>query len=417
MRPHLRDPEQARFWFAGTAGDRRGPQRELALLLAFRVSRSIAAGVITLAFPYLILNQYHYGPLTLGLLYTAAAVATAIFGLLVGFLADIWGRKRSLLLVAVALPVSSAIVFLARGLPWLFMAAVIGGYSATGSLMGGGVGGAAQPIQSAVIASLTVSRERTFFFSIFTFASGIFAALGSLGARLFSTRSDFLAATLVGAVGLLALGPMRVPEFKEQWRRLRSAKIIGQFSLTGMLNGFSQGLITPFLIPFFVLVYHLPKERMALYAFLAGTVGSFALLTAPLLDRKLGFVRAIAITRGLGALLVALLPVSHWLRLAFAIYILIPALRVAALPAQQRALTDMVDPAETGRALGVNQVMRLGASSGAVALTGYLFAETDFAIPFFLYAAIMLGNIVLYFRFFGRAKEQFASPPSADEEH
>ena len=392
-------------------------RRELALLMVFRVLRSIAAGLITLAFPYLVLNRYRYSPLTLGLLYTAAAVGTAIFGLLVGFLADGWGRKRSLLLVGAVLPISSAIVFLTGSLPWLYAAAVIGGYSATGSLMGGGVGGAAQPIQSAVIASLTESRERTLYFSIFTFVSGIFAAFGSLAARLFSTRSDFLVATLVGAIGLVVLVPMSVPEFKGQWRRLRGARTIGQFSVTGLLNGFSQGLITPFLIPFFVLVYQLPKERMALYSFIAGTVGAFALLTAPVLDRKLGFVRAIAVTRGLGALLVALLPIWHWLRLALAIYITIPALRVAALPAQQRALTDMVDPAETGRALGVNQVTRLGASSGAVTLTGYLFSESAFAIPFFLYAAIMLGNILLYFRFFGRAKEQFAHRTCAEDEH
>jgi len=76
------------------------------------------------------------------------------------------------------------------------------------------------------------------------------------------------------------------------------------------------------------------------------------------------------------------------------------------LPTQQRALTDMVQSDETGRALGFNQVMRLGASSGAVALTGYLFEETDFAMPFELYAAVMVANIFLYFRFFGHHEQR-----------
>lgn len=380
--------------------------RHLVYLLLFRVSRSIAAGMITLAFPYLVLNKYHYGSLTLGLLYTAAAVATAVAGLLVGFLADLWGRKRSLWFVGLMLPVSSAIVLGTHHLAWLFAAAVLGGYSATGSLIGGGVGGAAQPVQTAILASLAESHQRTSYFSVFSFLGGVCAAGGSLAARLFTTRDVFAAATAVAFAGLVFLIPLRLPEPAGELRRMKSARVIGQFSVTGILNGFSQGLIMPFLIPFFVLVYHLPKDRMAVYSFASGVLGAVALLTAPKLDHWLGFVRAIAWTRGLGAAMIALLPLWHHLPLALAIYLLIPALRVAALPTQQRALTDMVHAEETGRALGFNQVMRLGASSGAVALTGYLFEETDFAMPFELYAAIMVANIFLYFRFFGHHQQR-----------
>jgi predicted MFS family arabinose efflux permease len=378
-------------------------KRELILLALFRASRSLAAGMIALAFPYFVLMHAHRSALSLGLIYTAASIATAVLGLAVGFLADSWGRRKSLVLVAVTLPVSSAIVYLSHGILPLFVAAVLGGYSATGSLMGGGVGGAAQPIQSAIIASLTRSRERTFYFSLFTFLSGVLAAAGALAARFFTARDAFAAATLIAAVGLLFLLPLRMPEFSGRPREFKSLRTIGQFSLTGMLNGFSQGLITPFLIPFFVLVYKLPESRMSIYGFIAGTLGSFAILSAPLLDRAFGFVRSIAVTRGLGAFLLVLLPLSHHLWAALTIYVLTPALRVAALPAQQRALTDMVTPAETGRALGLNQVTRLGASSGAVALTGFLFSESEIALPFFIYAGIMAVNIGLYFKFFSRS--------------
>jgi len=357
--------------------------------------------MIALAFPYLVLRNYHRSAFSLGLLYTAASISTALFGLGVGFLADRWGRKKSLVLVAITLPASTAIVYVFHGMLPLFIAAALGGYSATGSLMGGGVGGAGQPIQSAIIASLTPSHSRTFYFSLFTFLSGVLAAVGALMARLFSPQGAFVVATAIATVGLLFLLPLHVPEFSGTPRQMKSLRIIGQFSITGMLNGFSQGLITPFLIPFFVLVYKLPKNQMATYGFIAGTLGSAALLSAPLLDRAFGFVRSIAVTRGLGAFLLVLLPLSHHLAVALAIYVMTPALRVAALPAQQRALTDMVSPGETGRALGLNQVTRLGASSGAVALTGFLFSESEIALPFFIYAALMAANIGLYFKFFG----------------
>ncbi|MCC6870699.1 MAG: MFS transporter [Burkholderiales bacterium] len=382
--------------------------RQLLLLFAFRILRSVAAGMITIAFPYLVLRDLALSPLTLGVIYTSAAIGTALFGFTTGVLADVWGRRRTLLLVAIVLPASSLLVYLHQDLPWLIVAATLGGYSATGSLMGGGVGGAAQPIQTAIVASLLGSDRRTFFFSLFTFVAGMFAALGALAAREVSSRDAFLAATVLSGASVLLVLPLSIPEVNGDLRRLPSRKVIGQFSLTGMLNGFSQGLVTPFLIPFFMLVYGVPKETMGSYGFWAGAVASVVLLGAPMLDRQFGFVRAIALTRGLGALLVAALPLFHAVNVALAIYLLIPALRVAALPAQQRALTDMVDSDETGRALGVNQMLRLAASSVAVLLTGYLFSLQDFKVPFFLYAAIMLANIYLYFRFFGKAREQFA---------
>lgn len=381
----------------------------LSLLFAFRVCRSVAAGLITIAFPYLVLQELRLGALTLGLIYTSAAIGTAAFGLLVGVLTDVWGRRRTLLLVASVLPVSALIVWFNESTPALFVAATLGGFSATGSLMGGGVGGAAQPIQTAIVASLLGSKRRTFYFSLFTFAGGLFSALGALSARLVTTHGTFLAAAVLSGVSVVLVWPLSVPEIRGDVRRLKSRKVIGQFSFTGMLNGFSQGLVTPFFIPFFLLVYGVPKESMSGYGFFAGALASLALLTAPLLDKKLGFVWAVALTRGLGALLVAALPLFHALGPALAIYLMVPSLRVAALPTQQRALTDMVDSDETGRALGINQVLRLASSSLAVLLTGYLFSKGDYRVPFFLYGAVMLANVFLYFRFFGKAPERHAS--------
>jgi MFS family permease len=374
--------------------------RQLTLLILFRTSRSIAAGMIMLAFPYLVLNLLHYGPVKLGLIYSVAAVATAMLGLLFGFLADTWGRKRTLVVVGTLLPLSSALVYFSYHLAALFLAGILGGYSATGSLMGGGVGGAAQPIQSAIIADLSTLENRTRYFSVLTFLSGIFAALGAPLVKFFAMSDIFLVATFVSLAGLGFLWPLRASNVRGDPRRLESRRAIGKFTITGMLNGFSQGLIVPFLIPFFVIVFHVPRSRMAVYAFWSGTLAAVGILAAPWLERRLGFLRSMVITRGAGAALLLLLPFMHYLVLALAIYILTPALRIMALPVQQTALTEMVGQEETGRALGINQVARLAASSGAIALTGILFGAAEIAAPFFLYAGLMAANLTLYVRFF-----------------
>ena len=373
---------------------------QLLLFVLFRMSRSVAAGMITIAFPYFVLTYRHYSPLQLGLLYTSAALATAALGLLFGFLTDAWGRVKTLFLVGLLLPVSSTIVYFSHGLFPLFIATTLGGYSATGSLMEGGVGGAAQPIQTAVITGLTTSDNRTYWFSILTFLSGMFGALGALLAKRAGVLDVFLYATIISGGGLVFLAFIRTADVRGNLRRLHSKMVIGKFTITGMLNGFTQGLVVPFLIPFFVIVYHVPKSEMAVYAFASGSLAAVALLAAPRLEQTLGFVKSIGLTRGIGTALLLLLPFCHVYTLALAVYLVTPALRVMALPVQRTAFTEMVKPDELGRALGINQVARLGASSGGITLTGYLFNISEIAAPFCIYAVVMAANIYLYFRFF-----------------
>ena len=377
---------------------------QLILLALFRMSRSIAAGMITVAFPYLVLTYRHYSPLQLGLLYTSAAISTAVLGLLFGFLTDSWGRTKTLLLVGLLLPVSSAIVIFSSRMPALFIATSLGGYSATGSLMTGGIGGAAQPIQNAVITDLTTPANRTSYFSILTFLSGMFGAFGALLAKHAGVLDVFLYATIISGGGLVFLAFIKTAAVRGNLRRLHSKVVIGKFTVTGILNGFTQGLVVPFLIPFFVIVYHVPKSEMAVYAFASGALAAFALLTAPRLEQTWGFVKSIGVTRSIGTALLLLLPFCHVYAIAMAVYLVTPALRVMAVPVQRTALTEMVKQDELGRALGINQVARLGASSGGITLTGYLFNISEIAAPFCIYAVAMAANIYLYFRFFHRGR-------------
>jgi predicted MFS family arabinose efflux permease len=154
---------------------------------------------------------------------------------------------------------------------------------------------------------------------------------------------------------------------------------------------------------------------MATYTSVATVLGAVSLLAAPLLEKRLGFVRSIAFTRALGTVLLVVMAVWHNLDLALVIYALTPALRIAALPAQQTAITSRVHADDVGRALAVNQVARVSASSGAILCTGYLFDLSAVEAPFFIYAAVMAANIFLYFRFFPARELSPALPGDSGE--
>ncbi len=379
-------------------------RRQRAFLACYLSARSAAAGMISLAFPFLVLNDLHHSALTLGAIYAAACAAAAGQGLLIGVLSDVWSRTKTLWLAAVILPLSAVIVCFSTSLWALFLAAILGGYSATGSLMGGGVGGAAQPIQNAILTDLSASENRTKFFSWFMFLSGVAAAAGTLLTRLVSVRGAFWAAALISGAGMLFLVPLCLPLPGGRLGRLKNGRVLGQFSVTGALNGLSQGLITPFLVPFFILVFHVSAKRMSVYGFVSGSLGALAILAGPALGRRLGFVRSIAWTRGLGAVLLMLMPLIRVLPFDLLVYFLTPTLRVAAVPVQKNAMAGMVDRAELGRVFGWNQVSRLAASAGAIFFTGAMFGLADIGFPFYCYGAIMAINIGLYFRFFGAAE-------------
>ncbi len=386
------------------------------LIIAFlRVTRSVAAGMINVAFPYYILTTLHFSAFIIGIIYVAAAIATAILGFLFGITTDVWGKRRTLIITGILLPLSALMVYLSTSLWLIIPGAMIGGYSATGSLAGGGIGGAMQPIQNVVLANLTSNEKRTKYFSTFTFLSGVTAAIGALFVKLFDVREIFMLAAIISFLGIPGMWFIKVSEVKGKIHQLKTKATIGKFTLTGMLNGFSQGLTVPFLIPFFVLVYHLPKSEISGYAFISGVLGSFALLGAPILERHFGFVKSIVATRAAGTVLFILFPIIRLLPVSVIIYIISPSLRIAALPIQQSELTKRVDDEEMGRALGTNQVARLAASSTGTGLSGFFMDNSLFELPFFIYGAVMAFNLYLYVKFFGeKSGENLSIPGNSD---
>jgi len=376
----------------------------LTILSVLRVFRSVAAGFINVMFPYFVLVQLYQntsqGYLVLGLVYTAATLASAGFGLLLGFSADLVGRKSTFLVALAMLPLSTLLLLVSNALPVVFLAAAVGGYSATGSLAGGGVGGVAAPIQSALMTDLTSRKDRTFLFGLLAFLAGIAAAGGAFGAGLLTSDTILVVATVLGTISCVLGLFLRDRAEPERRQRMRTAKVIGQFSLTGLLNGLSQGLLTPFLIPFFILVYNVQKADMGLYTGVSGLIASCSLLFAPSLEKALGFLGSIYATRG-GTILIALaFPFVRILPVSIAFYCVFPSLRVMAVPIQQSAMMDMVGAGERGRAFGINQASRLLFSSVGTAFTGYEFNANLIYIPFLAYAVVMAGNLFLYHRFF-----------------
>jgi MFS family permease len=395
------------------------------MLMLVRIFRSLAGGLINLAFPFLVLIQIHQSYSTLGEMYGLGTIVTAISGLLFGFGTDLIGRKPALVVATSLVPISTFLILLSQNVLVLFAAAMIGGYSATASLSGGGVGGAAAPIVGTITADLTSREDRSFYLGFIPFAGGLAGAFGALLGGQFTIVNTIEIATLFGLVSTLLSFFVKERFVRSEGNgnqktsqrvlNMKSRLTIGKFTVTGILNGVSNGMVTPFLIPFFILVYGITRGEMAVYATISGLIASFSLLLAPKLERSLGFLRTVVATRVLSAALALVLPLVRVLPISLAVYFAFPTLRTVGIPLQQTAMMDMVESGERGRALGLNQVARQSVSAGGTFFSGIEFDRSQLEIPFDAFAAIILANVFLYVAFFHSYRDPLREKKSGAE--
>ncbi|MHB8351752.1 MAG: MFS transporter [Thermoplasmata archaeon] len=375
-----------------------GPLRAL---FTSRVLRGTAAGLLTIAFPYLALTELRTGALVLGLLYAVGSLATGLLSYAVSRFGSRHALRPAYFLSLALLPAAIVLLLLPPSLPLVALASALGGFSATGSLAGGGVGGVAMPLQTAILADLIPPGRRTIWLSRFTFFASLSAGAGTLLGGFLSLETIFAVALALAVASVLAAIPVPVRTVRRGRPTNRgSHAVIRRFTVTGLLNGFSQGLLTPFLIPFFVIVFGIQRPEMAVYSTISSGVGTFAVLLAPSMERRWGFVRSIVGTRLAAAGLAGAMPFLPFAG-ALGVYCVLPALRVAALPAQTAALMGRVAPEDRSEGAGTNQAARVVAAGGATALGGYSFEEVAIAVPFIGYAVTLAANAVLYIRFFG----------------
>ena len=380
-------------------------KRSLALLTTSRVIRSLAAGFLNLAFPYLILTQLHESVTVLGLLYAGGGFSTALLAFSLGRFGSRYHQRWGYFLALSLLPVACLLLSFPGNFVLVALGAALGGFSATGSLAGGGVGGAVQPFQTALVADLVPPLERTRWLSILAFVNGLSSALGALLVAVVPLGRLFPLGLVLSVAALGITIPVEIRQIRRGHRPTTgSRRVIRKFSATGILNGVSQGLITPFLVPFFVLVYHLPAGEMSLYAAASGVSATVALLFSPLLERHWGFVPSLSYTRGTGAVLAVLLPFLRIFPVSVAIYLALPALRVVALPTQTSAMMGMLPPEDRAEGSGANQATRVASAGGATAFSGWAVDNLALSVPFLGYAAAVFGNIFLYVHFFGWSK-------------
>jgi MFS family permease len=372
------------------------------LYLISAVITGATMGVLRLLRNFYALSM-NYDEALIGNLVTASSLTALIFALPMGYAADFLGRKRSMILSALATALVVLLMVWLPSKPMLIGANVLLGLAQ--SLAGVTMG--------PFLMENSTDRERTYLFSI---ASGLGTASGFVGnwvggylptwmgrlvgAAPTETASYAAALLVIGILAGLAAIPMlfvRIPRLdaggRSQFAPLSYLKghagMLGKLILPMLITSIGAGLIMPFMNVFFRLQHNQPDPVIgSLFAWgsLAMAVG---MLIAPPLAERTGKIQLVVITQGLSIPFLALLGFSPWFAAAaFAYYIRVGLMNMSG-PVYQTFVMEKVDP---GSRATVASLVSMANSFGwafSPTISGWLQVGYGFAPAF-------IGTIVLY---------------------
>jgi len=388
-------------------------RKNIAFLFTSRSFRSFTAGFIAIAISLYFYDVLKLSLIIVGMLFTISAFATPIISLLVGVLGDIYGRKIVLIIDLLTLPISLTIVVFTSNFYALALASALGGFGVAGGLIGGGVGASVGPVVTTMLAENTNNKNRTFIYSINNMISTFSGAAGALLVSFISFQLLFKIGIIISLISALVVLPVS-ERFKglKNMKKVSDAKItetdrrfIKAFAYTGLLNGLSMGLITPYYPIIFHIFFHMTTADIGYLFSLGGVLTGVAYIFTSPMTNKMGFLRFITRTRIMSATLMLLIPFSQNPMVAGALYLLATPLRGISLPAQTSLQMTLISEGRRATSSGLNQATRLLGSAAATYAGGALLALGPLALPFIIAAGVTYGNTALYYYYFSGVPE------------
>ena len=383
-----------------------------------------AMGVFRLLFNFYVLSL-GYNEALLGRLITVSSLTALLAALPMGYLADVIGRKRSLLLSGILMSAS-------------IMAIVL--WPSEGMLYGMNVvSGIGQSLGAVTMAPFLMENsgdnERTYLFS---FSSGLQMAMASVGnwvggylpTWIGTTRGvpaisseayagALMVVSLTVAVGLIPLALLRTPRLQLSEKSVfapvayasKNPALLGKLILPMLITAIGAGLIMPFMNVFFRQVHHQPDPVIgSLFAWGSLAMGLGLLLAPPLADR-MGKIQLVVVTQSLSIPFLIILGFSplFWMS-AFAYYIRLALMNMSG-PVYQTFVMEHVEPSARATVASLVSMAWNFGWAFSPTISGYLQVQYGFGPSFLGTIILYIISTVMYYVFFLRGKPNRAPAP------
>jgi len=385
-------------------------------------------GVFRLLFNFFVLSL-GYDEALLGNLITTSSFVALLAALPLGYLADLLGRKSSLVLSGALL--SASILAMAV---WpdenMFYAMNI-------------VSGVAQSLAGVTMSPFLMEnsdeKERTYLFS---FGQGLQMTMASVGNWIggylptWMGNAQGVTATssiaygnsifIIGvgaAVALLPLAFLKAPRIERSQRAIfapfqyaaKNPLLLTKLVLPMLLTSLGAGLIMPFMNVFFRVVHHQPDTVIGtLFAWGSLAMG-IGLLIAPPLAERTGKIQLVVITQGLSIPFLILLGFSPILWVGAATYYIRLALMNMSSPVYQTFVMEHVEPSSRATVASLTSMAWNFGWAFSPTVSGWLQVRYGFGPPFIGTIILYTISVAMYWAFFWRGQQESVQvPASAD---
>jgi MFS family permease len=438
--------------FGGESVRRWRPQwlsRDLLCLFAARALRSFALGYLGIILPIYI-SDLGYDAVHLGVLFSISGLTAAILAFSVGVLADRFGRKPFIILIALMMATGSIVLSFTHNFVVMVAAAALGTIGIPGGVGGGGWG-PYYPAAQSLVAEQAHHQHRTTIFGVLSFIGALAGSLGALATSVPRTlnaaagislltgfRLLFLLTAVVAILMAVVVIPVREirygripgstpapgPETRRpvmaanlslhKWIRLsaNSWRLVRRFMVTNATNGLAQGMMGPFVVYWFYKRFGAGAADLGRLFFIINLCAALPYLVIGQIVRRFGAVVTITVSRAISAIMLVALVLVPTYSIARILYVLRVLFAVSAIPVRQSFLMGVIEPAERSSAAGFANAPSQVSQSLSAYSAGVLIHYVALSMPLVLAGFFQGLNAVLYYSFFRnvRPPEELGTP-------
>jgi MFS family permease len=388
------------------------------------------------------LRQFSYGLLavSLGVALTSAGLSPAAVGAiitvsligdfcgtyLIGLNADRWGRRRTLIALAVLMAATGLIFGFVRALPVLLVAAFFGTLGTTASETAPFL-----PIEQAMLPLTSPIDRRTDLFARYNLVASLAGAFGALFAGIpdlltrvgVSQEAGIRLLFVAYAVAALAVAQLEArlsPSVEAPAaarppataRRLlpplgASRDVVLRLSGLFSLDALAGGLVVQSLMAlFFHLRFGAELGSLAALFFVANLVAAFSYLGAAWLARRIGLLNTMVFTHLPSNVMLMIVPLMPNFALAAAVLLVRQCFTQMDVPTRQAYTMAVVAPEERTAAASVTSLARSAGAASSPIVSGLLLQGSllAFGLPFLVGGGLKVVYDLALWRTFRHVK-------------
>jgi MFS family permease len=394
------------------------------LLYAAAFVRALATGMAGVLIG-IYLARHGLDPAAIGAIVGAGLAGAAAAALVTTLAADRWGRRATLLALAVLSATGGVAIARASTFPVLAIAAFLGMLNGMGRDRGAGL-----ILDQAILPATIDDRGRTRVFAWYNLLQDAGHAVGGLLAALPDVIQSFAPvgqthalrlaffvyaglhlltvlfyAGLSPAVEATRTGPR--PPLSPASRSIL-VRISSLFAIDSLAGGF---LTTALLSFFFFERFGLSTTDVGALFFGARVANAFSHLGAAWLAKRIGLVNTMVFTHIPSSLLLVTVAFVPSFPVAAVLFLLREGLVEMDVPTRQSYVMAMVRPEERTVASGVTHLVRLSAWAVAPSFAGLMMRGASLGIPLVIGSAMKVAYDLLLYRAFRRLRPPEESGP------